>query len=99
MIRLKSPDGSIREIPENTPYKRLPGEVFVKSDNRKGEEWEQDNKMLENIAKHRGVGVGDLVAKLTTVLGIPPCSSCEARKLVLNKLKIVGWKIKWDDVK
>jgi len=97
MIRLKSPDGSIREIPENTTYRRLPGEVRVKGN--KYEEWEKDNERLHRIADFRGIGVGDLVAKLTTALGIPPCSTCQARQLVLNKLRLVGWKIKWDEVK
>ena len=31
-------------------------------------------------------GLGDSIAKLTKVVGIKPCKSCEKRKNILNKL-------------
>lgn len=31
-------------------------------------------------------GLGDLVAKVTTAMGIQPCPSCKARQQALNRL-------------
>jgi len=56
---------------------------------------EEENKHLQQIADEQGIGVGDVIAKLTKAFGIKPCASCEQRRKVANKLRIKGWKIKW----
>lgn len=36
----------------------------------------------------RQIGLGDLVEKLTTALGIKPCKGCKDRKGSANKIKL-----------
>lgn len=90
-IILEGPQGR-REVISGVAYKLLPGEKIVGvaelglATN--------DNKKLQDLAKEQGVGVGDLVAKLTKAFGIKPCSGCEQRRQVLNRLRIDGWKFK-----
>ena len=91
MIILEGPNGK-REVMSGVPYRLLPGEKVVGSTFLG--EIREDNKKLADLAGAQGVGVGDLVAKLTKVFGIKPCSSCEQRRKVLNRLRIDGWKIK-----
>lgn len=55
----------------------------------------EENERLEQMAQEQGMGVGDLIAKLTKTFGIKPCASCEQRRKVANKMRVVGWKIKW----
>ena len=54
---------------------------------------------LTNLAKESGIGVGDVIAKITKFLNIPQCGSCERRKQLLNKLRVIGWKVTWDEIK
>ena len=35
----------------------------------------------------RGVGLGDVVAKITSAFGIKPCSGCKKRQAKLNKIR------------
>lgn len=91
MIVLEGPNGK-REVMAGVPYRLLPGEKVVSS--TLIGEIREDNKKLAKLAGEQGVGVGDLVANLTKAFGIKPCSACEQRKKVLNRLKIQGWKIK-----
>jgi len=93
LIILEGPNGK-REVEEGVPYRLLPGEKIVGT--TYVGDFQNDNKNLEELAGKEGVGVGDLVAKLTKVFGIEPCSKCEERKKVLNKLRISNWKIKLD---
>jgi hypothetical protein len=44
-------------------------------------------------------GLGDVVEKVTTAIGIEPCDGCEKRKEVLNKLFPFGVKELSDDQK
>ena len=90
-IILEGPNGK-REVMEGVPYRLLPGEKIVGSSY--AGEIRRDNKKLEELAGTQGLGVGDLVAKLTKAFGIKPCSKCEQRRKVLNRLRIDGWKIK-----
>jgi len=92
-IILEGPNGK-REVEEGKVYKLLPGEKVIGSS--LNVEIRQENAKLETLAKSKGMGVGDLVHKLTSVLGIPHCAKCQERKLVLNKLRLNGWKIDWD---
>ena len=91
MIILEGPNGK-REVMEGVPYRLQPGEKIVGS--ALIGEIRKDNKKLEELASTQGLGVGDLVAKLTKAFGIKPCSKCEQRRKVLNRLRIDGWKIK-----
>ncbi len=102
---LKSTDGAIRQVPQGTPRMageerigfvrdKTPGElelpepVILYNKKREGEK----AKLLE-LAKKRGIGLGDLFAQLTKELGIRPCAKCKQRQLVMNKLRLDGWKI------
>lgn len=91
MIILEGPNGK-REVMEGVPYRLQPGEKIIGS--TLIGEIREDNKKLAELAGSQGVGVGDLVAKLTKAFGIKPCSACEQRRKVLNRLRIDGWKIK-----
>ena len=94
-IILDGPNGK-RVVEAGLPYKLQPGEKIVGSE-RSNEMQEEHNK-LKRLAKEQGIGVGDLVAKLTKVFGIKPCASCEQRRQILNRLRIDGWKITLDKV-
>ena len=89
-IILEGPQGR-RLVEGGVPYKLLSGEKIIDIDRAAG--IEDERKKLEVMAKEQGVGVGDLIAKLTKTFGIKPCSSCEQRRKVLNKLRINNWKI------
>lgn len=92
-IIVEGPQGK-RKIESGTPFKLNPGEKIVGSD---GEgRLEEEKKKLEDLARAEGIGVGDLVAKLTKTFGIKPCASCKQRQQVLNRLRIDGWKIKYN---
>ncbi len=89
-IILEGPQGR-RLVDAGVSYKLLPGEKIIGIDRAAGKE--DERKKLEVMAKEQGIGVGDLIAKLTKTFGIKPCSSCEQRRKVLNKLRINNWKI------
>ena len=95
MIILEGPLGK-RMVKVGVPYKRLPGEQIVGSTQHL--EREEEHEKLKQMAKEQGLGVGDLVAKLTKTFGIKPCAACEQRRQVLNRLRIRGWKISFDKV-
>ena len=90
-IILEGPQGR-REVISGVAYRLLPGEKIIGVSNLGPVA--NDNKKLQDLAKEQGIGVGDLVAKLTKAFGIKPCSGCEQRRRVLNQLRIDGWKIK-----
>lgn len=94
-IILEGPLGK-REVEANVPYRLLPGEKIIGSN--RGVLLSRDSQRLETLAKEKGIGVGDLVAKLTKTFGIKPCSKCEQRRQVLNRLRVDGWKISLDKV-
>ncbi len=89
-VILEGPQGR-REVISGIRYHLLPGERVI--DSGEGGADNHDNKKLQEMANAQGMGVGDLVAKLTKVFGIKPCASCEQRRRVLNKLRINNWKI------
>lgn len=46
-------------------------------------------KLTENYRLHRqGVGLGDVVATITSSVGIKPCGGCKRRQEWLNKIQI-----------
>jgi hypothetical protein len=87
MILLKGPNG-LRRVPEGVPYRKLPGEQVIGS-----EEGEEDTATNDALAKE-GMGLGDFIEKSFKLLpeAIRPkhCSKCEKRKLVLNRVKEIG---------
>ena len=89
-IILEGPQGQ-REVIAGVPYQLLPGEKIVGAKNIGPDR--ADNKKLQELANAQGMGVGDLVAKLTKAFGIKSCSACEKRKKILNQLRINNWKI------
>jgi len=95
IIVLRGPQGE-RHVPTGKPYKMLPGEKIIGSLREETPESNLENIKLKTLAQEQGIGVGDLVHKLTGLLGISHCERCQERKLVLNKLRINGWKINWD---
>ena len=59
---------------------------------------EKGQKLISQLAREKGIGVGDVLVKLTTYFKIPPCSRCKRWQQILNKFKIKGWKITWEDI-
>ncbi|KKK51124.1 hypothetical protein LCGC14_3118110 [marine sediment metagenome] len=84
VIILEGPQGK-RSVASGVAYRLLPGEKIVGIESRGPVD--EGNSKLRELAKQQGMGVGDLVAKLTKVFGIKPCSGCEQRRQVLNKLR------------
>ena len=107
-IRRKSDGEILMAVPLGTPY-RLPdgvsrADVEVVSILIHEDIYAEDpvdesmaKIRIDDMAEEQGIGVGDVVAKLTKAFGIKPCSSCDRRRQVLNKLRMVGWKVKWID--
>lgn len=67
-VILQSSDGTERKIPTGKCYKKLPGEITKVL-------YEQEPAQL---------GLGDVIAKVTTVIGIKPCEGCKQRQEALN---------------
>lgn len=42
-------------------------------------------------------GLGDVIAKLTSLFGIKPCEGCKRRQATLNRLVSFGYKLSEDD--
>mgnify|MGYP001559071024 FL=1 len=89
MITLRDLNGSERQVPDGQPYIKKPTEEVIKGSGGSHEE----NRVLDTlgkIAQSKGLQVGDMVARLTHAFGIPPCSRCEQRRQVLNKIAEQG---------
>lgn len=52
-----------------------------------------EQKKLIDLAAENGIGVGELVTKLTTQFGIPQCARCKRWAKVLDQLRIRDWKV------
>jgi hypothetical protein len=104
MIILEKPDGSRRLVPPGPGLILEPGERPVGFE-RSGTELMSVNKkdgerldrMIDEQSKLQGIGAGDVVAKLTKALNIPECASCKKRRLLYNRLRLIGWRLKWVD--
>jgi hypothetical protein len=59
-----------KPAPQVKPKPSLPSEILARA---------------ECEAPQQGMLAGDLVAALTTALGVPPCGGCEKRKQWLNR--------------
>ena len=44
--------------------------------------------LIHNRKVNKGIGLGDIVAKLTSAVGIKPCKGCKKRQSWLNRFKI-----------
>jgi hypothetical protein len=88
MILLKGPNG-LRRVEEGTPYRKLAGEVVV------GSEADAVDTEMNDVLEKEGMGLGDFIEKSFKLLPekIRPkhCTKCEKRKLVLNRVKDIGW--------
>lgn len=102
MIILLGPNGE-RQIPENTPYRLLPGEKVIRGTGRYGTIRESE---LDKLAESNKVGLGDLVASITTSTGFKnwwdekhggECAPCKQRQATLNYIKFQGpkWLAGW----
>jgi len=100
MITLRGPDGD-RQIAENTPYRRLPGEYVVPNKNRV---WHDSE--LDKLAQENKVGAGDFAEAIFTSTGFKQwwdqkhggqCKSCQRNTAVLNyvQTQVPGWLAKW----
>ena len=85
LVVLKMPDGSERKVAENTEFTLRPGERV--SHSMPDEQFESD---LETIAQETGLPLGDIIARATKAFGITPCTSCEKRIKILNRIKEAG---------
>jgi len=104
MITLRGPNGN-REIPENTPYRKLPGEYVLRGTGSKNKLFRADDQ-IDNLAQANEVGVGDLIEAITTSTGFKKwwdakhggeCKSCQRNKAVLNYIQgqVPGWLSSW----
>lgn len=88
-IVLQGPNGR-RRVPENTPYRMLPGEQVIGA-----EQDATETELNEELAK-RGMRLGDLVEKmvkashLDKLLGKEHCTPCSERKRILNQAHDLG---------
>jgi len=59
-----------------------------------------DEIKLQQKAHEFGIGVGDLVEKLAEWFHVPKSENCGCarRKEIFNRLRIVGWKMRWADI-
>jgi len=84
LIVLEGPQGR-REIPQGPDgqyrFTKLPGEKVVGSREKLSTLWEQANSP-------EGLGVGDLVAAGTRLVGLKPCAPCNKRHNQWNKYRI-----------
>ena len=87
LILLRGPDG-LRRVPEGVPYRKLPGEVVI------GSEQDPLDAELNNALAEHSIPMGDFVEKAFKLLpeAIRPqhCSKCEKRKQVLNHIRENG---------
>ena len=87
MILLKGPDG-LRRVPEGVPYRKLPGEKVI------GSEQDRLEADLNNALSEHNIPIGDFVERAFKLLpeAIRPkhCSKCEKRKQVLNLIRENG---------
>ena len=79
-IILEGPNGQ-REVAEGKPYRMLPGEKVIGSRYKLVTLWEA-------FRSDEGLGIGDLVAAGTKLIGIQPCSRCNKDRQALNKYRI-----------
>ena len=92
-IILEDKDGNRRTIQSGKQIKppRKPGERIVGVDKkaRNLKQIEQYNRfvLLGNLF---GMGVADFITFAAKVFGIEPCSFCEMRKLILNRMGELG---------
>ena len=80
MIILEGPRGQ-REVPEGKPYRKLPGEKVMGSR-------QHVIGLLEQARSSEGLGVGDLIAAGTKLVGIQPCAPCSKRQRRWNQYRI-----------
>jgi len=98
VIVLHGPDG-YRQVAENTPYRLLPGEKIVGAQS-------SVHPALHEAAQENQIGVGDLVAAITTSTGFKrwwdkkhngECQGCKKHQAALNYIQAQapGWLAKW----
>jgi len=58
------------------------------------------NVMLDAgmAAQRLGIGLGEVIHALTDWVGIEQCPRCQRWQRALDKLRVVGWKVKWGEV-
>jgi hypothetical protein len=54
------------------------------------ERWGMDALMNPGAPEQRGTGLGDMIAKITSAVGVKPCKPCEERRKKLNRWRIGG---------
>lgn len=87
-ITLEGPEGK-RTVPENHPYRKMPGEKIT------GVVWDcgysADQDQVNQELERHGLKLGDAISWATTRLGIKKCASCAARQEILNAARDLGW--------
>ena len=94
-VILQDIEGNKRTIPENTPFVKQPGEKIVGVDHNCAQDKAQApanpntaNALARELNHELGAGLGDFVKVLAKpiawAIGKKNCSSCEARRVVLN---------------
>ncbi len=81
-----------RRVPENQPFRQLPGEVQIGIDG--GCDHTTITKTQQDVdakLEAEGLRLGDAIAWVTKRLGIRQCAACQARREILNNVEKVGW--------
>ena len=89
MITLRDLNGAERHIPDGQPYIKKPGEEVLRGDKNNPEETRLLST-IEQVGQAKGLQLGEMISRLTHAFGIAPCSRCEQRRQVLNKISEVG---------
>lgn len=94
-VILKDIEGNKREIPENVPFEKLPGEkivgINVNCGLKEGEKPRLPNTFMilagelnAEIGEGKGDWIKALAKPVAKLLGKTGCSNCEARRIVTN---------------
>lgn len=84
MIILKNRvSNQLEKWPDGEPYNGRDWEAVDSTTN-------QELTELDQALANEGIHWGDMVSKATKLFGIKPCSSCEKRRQILNKVQEIG---------
>jgi len=78
-----------REVEAGQPFVLQPGEKVVGS--KTVFQRSALDTQIDEYAASQGIQYGDAIARITTALGVPPCSKCKKRISALNEVAKVGW--------
>lgn len=85
LIIIEDANGKQRTVEEGQVFTLREGEKVIGSTAAV-----EEQKELADVARGTGLLLGDAVAKMTKAFGIKPCSACEQRRKILNRIRQQG---------